>query len=168
MWQPIWLILNIVTGQGLPGQKNIANLVYTPKNKFMATSKITYTGGLRTTSVHERSGEEIVTDAPVDNKGKGEAFSPTDLLATSLGNCMLTTIAIVSEGHNFTIDGATCEITKIMEQNPRRVAEIVAVLQFPPNGYTDKEKLIIEKAANTCPVIYSLHPDLKKTVSFNY
>jgi len=134
----------------------------------MATSKITYNGGLRTSSIHERSGEEIITDAPVDNQGKGEAFSPTDLLATSLGNCMLTTIGIVSGGHGFNIDGATCEITKIMAQNPRRVEEIIAVLSFPANSYSEKDKQIIEKTANTCPVIYSLHPDIKKTVSFNY
>jgi len=134
----------------------------------MATSKITYNGGLRTSSIHERSGEEIITDAPVDNQGKGEAFSPTDLLATALGNCMLTTIGIVSGGYGFNIDGATCEITKIMAQNPRRVEEIIAVLSFPANSYSEKDKQIIEKTANTCPVIYSLHPDIKKTVSFNY
>lgn len=134
----------------------------------MATSKITYNGGLRTSSIHERSGDEIITDAPVDNKGKGEAFSPTDLLATSLGNCMLTTIGIAAQEHGFDIDGATCEVTKIMAANPRRVEEIVTVLSFPANGYSDKQKQIIEKTANTCPVIYSLHPDLKKMVSFNY
>ena len=91
----------------------------------MATSKITYNGGLRTTSVHERSGNEIITDAPVDNQGKGEAFSPTDLLATSLGNCMLTIVGIASASHGFNIDGATVEVTKIMAENPRRVSEIV-------------------------------------------
>lgn len=134
----------------------------------MATSKITYNGGLRTTSIHERSGKEIITDAPVDNKGKGEAFSPTDLLATSLGNCMLTIVGIAANEHGFNIDGTTCEITKIMAENPRRVAEIVVNFQFPANNYGDKDKKIIERSANTCPVIYSLHPDIKKTVSFNY
>ena len=134
----------------------------------MATSKITYNGGLRTTSIHERSGKEIITDAPVDNKGKGEAFSPTDLLATSLGNCMLTIIGIAANEHGFNIDGTTCEITKIMAENPRRVAEIVVNFQFPANNYGDKDKKIIERSANTCPVMYSLHPDIKKTVSFNY
>ncbi len=134
----------------------------------MATSKITYNGGLRTTSIHERSGKEIITDAPVDNKGKGEAFSPTDLLATSLGNCMLTIVGIAANEHGFSIDGTTCEITKIMAENPRRVAEIVVNLQFPANNYADKDKKIIERSANTCPVMYSLHPDIKKTVSFNY
>ncbi|SHF71588.1 OsmC family protein [Pedobacter caeni] len=134
----------------------------------MATSKITYNGGLRTTSVHERSGNEIITDAPIDNKGKGEAFSPTDLLATSLGNCMLTIVGIAANEHGFSIDGATCEITKIMAENPRRVSEIVVNFQFPSNAYSDKDKKIIERSAHTCPVALSLHPDLKQTVSFNY
>ena len=134
----------------------------------MSTSKITYNGGLRTTSVHQRSGNEIITDAPVDNKGKGEAFSPTDLLATSLGNCMLTIVGIAANEHGFNIDGTTCDITKIMAENPRRVAEIVVDFRFPDNNYSDKDKTIIERSANTCPVMYSLHPDIKKTVSFNY
>lgn len=134
----------------------------------MSTSKITYNGGLRTTSVHLRSGNEIITDAPVDNKGKGEAFSPTDLLATSLGNCMLTIVGIAANEHGFNIDGTTCEITKIMAENPRRVAEIVVDFRFPANAYSDKDKKIIERSAHTCPVMYSLHPDIKKNVSFNY
>jgi putative redox protein len=134
----------------------------------MATSKITYNGGLRTTSIHERSGNEIITDAPVDNKGKGEAFSPTDLLATSLGNCMLTIIGIAATEHGFNIDGTSCEITKVMAENPRRVSEIVVNFQFPENDYTEKVKTIIERSANTCPVALSIHPDIKKTLSFNY
>ena len=135
----------------------------------MATSKITYNGGLRTTSIHERSGNQIITDAPVDNKGKGEAFSPTDLLATSLGNCMLTIVGIAAGEHGFDIDGTTCEITKIMAvDGPRRVAEIVVDFSFPGNGYTDKTRAIIERSARTCPVALSLHPDIKQTVSFNY
>ncbi|WP_285010644.1 OsmC family protein [Pedobacter faecalis] len=134
----------------------------------MATSKITYNGGLRTTSVHERSGNTITTDAPVDNKGKGEAFSPTDLLATSLGNCMLTIVGIAANEHGFDIDGTTCEITKIMAEGPRRVSEIIVEFQFPDNNYSDKVKAIIERSAHTCPVAYSLHPDIKQTVTFNY
>ncbi|WP_256001894.1 OsmC family protein [Pedobacter deserti] len=134
----------------------------------MATSKITYNGGLRTTSVHERSGNIITTDAPVDNKGKGEAFSPTDLLATSLGNCMLTIVGIAANEHGFDIDGTTCEITKIMAEGPRRVSEIIVEFQFPDNNYSDKVKTIIERSAHTCPVAYSLHPDIKQTVTFNY
>ncbi len=134
----------------------------------MATSKITYTGDLRTTSVHLKSGKEIITDAPVDNQGKGEAFSPTDLLATSLGNCMLTIVGIAARTHGFSIDGTTAEITKIMGENPRRVTEIVVNLQFPANSYSDKEKEIIERSARTCPVACSLHPDIKQNITFGY
>jgi len=134
----------------------------------MATSKITYNGGLRTTSIHERSGNEIITDAPVDNKGQGQAFSPTDLMATSLGNCMLTIIGIAANEHGFNIDGTTCDVTKVMAENPRRVSEIVVNFQFPANDYTDKVKTIIERSANTCPVAYSIHPDIVKTVTFNF
>lgn len=134
----------------------------------MATSKITYTGGLRTSSVHLRSGNEIITDAPVDNQGKGEAFSPSDLLATSLGNCMLTIIGIAARTHNFDIDGTTVEITKIMAENPRRVSEIVVNFQFPANNYTEKEKQLIERSARTCPVAQSIHPDIHQNITFNY
>lgn len=134
----------------------------------MATSKITYTGDLRTSAVHLQSGTRIITDAPVDNQGKGEAFSPTDLLATSLGNCMLTIVGIAARMHGFSIDGTTAEITKVMAQEPRRVAEIIVNLQFPANNYSDKEKAVIERAAKTCPVAYSLHPDIKQEISFNY
>ena len=134
----------------------------------MATSKITYTGDLRTVSVHLKSGNEIITDAPIDNQGKGEAFSPTDLLATSLGNCMLTIVGIAAKSHGFKIDGATAEVTKVMAENPRRVAEIHVSFQFPANNYSEKEKAIIERAAKTCPVAYSLHPDIKKEIAFQY
>lgn len=134
----------------------------------MATSEIKYSGGLRTESTHLSSGEKIITDAPVDNKGRGEAFSPTDLLATSLGNCMLTVIGIAGNEHDFNIDGATCSITKIMASHPRRVIEIKAELKFPGHDFSDKQRKIIERAALTCPVYLSLHPDLKKTVSFNF
>ena len=134
----------------------------------MATSRITYNGGLRTSSVHLKSGIEIITDAPVDNQGKGEAFSPTDLLATSLGNCMLTIVGIAANTHGFSIDGATAEITKVMGENPRRVIEIDVNLQFPSNNYSDKVKEIIERSAKTCPVAFSLHPDIKQSLSFNY
>ncbi|MES2416807.1 MAG: OsmC family protein [Bacteroidota bacterium] len=134
----------------------------------MATSRITYTGGLRTSSVHLKSGNEIITDAPIDNQGKGEAFSPSDLLATSLGNCMLTIVGIAARTHGFDIDGTTAEITKIMAENPRRVTEIVVDLQFPSNNYTEKEKQLIERSARTCPVAQSLHPDITQNITFNY
>ena len=144
-------------------------LILSFKIDYMATSKITYNGGLRTTSVHERSGNQIITDAPVDNKGMGEAFSPTDLLATSLGNCMLTIVGIAAAEHDFNIDGTTCEITKIMaSEGPRRVTEVVVNFSFPKENYSDKTKLIIERSARTCPVALSLHPDITQTVTFNY
>ena len=134
----------------------------------MPTSKTTYLGGLRTKSIHIRSGNEITTDAPVDNQGKGEYFSPTDLASTSLGACMLTIIGIQAEKCNFSIDGTTIDITKIMAENPRRIAEIKLEFHFPKNNYSEKEKKIIEHCAKTCPVAQSLHPDLKKTMIFNY
>lgn len=134
----------------------------------MATSKITYTGNLRTEAVHLQSGTSIITDAPTDNNGKGEAFSPTDLLATSLGCCMLTIMGIVADRHSIAIEGTTVEITKNMEANPRRVGEIVVVFTMPKNNYSDKEKELLEHAAHTCPVAKSLSADLKQTIVFNY
>ena len=134
----------------------------------MATSEIVYKGDLRTEAKHLQSGELIITDAPLDNQGKGEAFSPTDLLATSLGNCMLTIMGIAARGRDIAIEGTKCEVTKIMGTGPRRVVEIDVTFTFPANQYTDKEKAILENAALTCPVYYSLHPDIKKVVLFNY
>lgn len=134
----------------------------------MATSKITYNGNLRTTSIHLQSGTSIVTDAPTDNQGMGEAFSPTDLLATSLGNCMLTIVGIAAKTHGFNIDGTEAEITKVMAADPRRVSEIHVNLKFPANHYSQKEKDIIERSAKTCPVAYSLHPDIKQEINFEY
>jgi putative redox protein len=134
----------------------------------MPTSRITYLGELRTENVHEKSGVKIITDAPPDNHGKGEAFSPTDLLATALGNCMLTLMGIAGRTHSINIDGTKVEVTKIMAANPRRVAEIQLVFHMPNNDYTDKEKAILENAARTCPVAYSIHPDIKQVLTFNY
>jgi putative redox protein len=134
----------------------------------MKTSKIVYNGNLRTEATHLRSGKTIITDAPVDNNGKGEAFSPTDLLATSLGSCMLTIMGMAANNHNINIDGTTIEITKIMEANPRRVSEIIVEFKMNGNNYSDKEKQLLENAAHTCPVAKSLSADLKQTVIFNY
>lgn len=134
----------------------------------MQIAKITYQGELRTESVHLKSGKTIITDAPPDNKGKGEAFSPTDLMSTSLGCCMLTIMGIVAGRDNIAIEGTTITVSKIMANNPRKVQEIIVEFFFPKNNYTDKEKKILENAARTCPVALSLHPDLKQTVIFNY
>lgn len=134
----------------------------------MTTSKITYLGDLRTKAVHLSSGTEIITDAPVDNQGKGEAFSPTDLAATSFASCMLTIMGIGAKGHGFSIDGTTVEVTKVMGTEPRRIVEIIATFTFPPNNYTDKQKDFFKKVAETCPVAKSLHPDIKQTVTFKF
>ncbi|MDR0754253.1 MAG: OsmC family protein [Prevotellaceae bacterium] len=134
----------------------------------METIKTTYLGGLRTEATHIQSNDTIHTDAPNDNHGKGEAFSPTDLFAASLGSCMLTIMGISANTHGFNIDGTTAKITKIMGTNPRRIVEIIAELTFPKNNYSAKEKKIIELCAKECPVANSLHPDLKQTVIFNY
>jgi len=127
-----------------------------------------YIGELRTEVTHVQSGNKLITDAPLDNKGKGKAFSPTDLLATSLGSCMLTIIGIAAMEHGFNIDDAKVNIWKIMKSDPRRVGEIKIELTFPKKNYSEKEKKFIEKAAYTCPVNLSLHPDLKKTIIFNF
>lgn len=133
----------------------------------MATSFVKYLGSLRTTAQHLASKQEIITDAPIDNHGKGEAFSPTDLMATSLANCMLTVMGIKAQGEGMpSIDGTTAEVTKIMYAEPRRVGEIHIKLTFPKNNYTDKDKKIYEHTAHTCPVAKSLHPDLKQVLEF--
>ena len=134
----------------------------------METSRIIYLGDLRTEAEHVRSGNKLITDAPVDNNGKGEFFSPTDLLATSLGACMVTIMGMSAKTHGFNIDGTKISVQKIMGTNPRRVVEIVIDLHFPHNNYSAKEKRIIELAAKECPVAQSLHPDLKQTISFHY
>lgn len=134
----------------------------------MATIQTTYLGELRTEATHVQSGNKLITDAPLDNKGKGEAFSPSDLLATALGSCMITIMGIAAREQNVDIDGTTCSITKIMASDPRRVGEAQIILNFPKGVYTDKVKTILERAALTCPVAKSLHPDLLQNVVFNF
>lgn len=135
----------------------------------MATSKVLYNGGLRTTATHLQSSVQIITDAPLDNQGKGEAFSPTDLLATSLASCMFTIMGITARTHEIDIDDASAEVTKIMGIEPRRVTEIHVNFSFPKkDAYSDKQKKILENAAITCPVYYSLHPDIKKVINFGW
>lgn len=134
----------------------------------MTTAEIIYRGELRTEATHNLSGKKIITDAPVDNHGKGEAFSPTDLMSASLGSCMLTIMGIVAERNSIDVKGTKVEITKIMGENPRRVIEIKADFIMPKNNYSTKEKELLENAARTCPVAKSLHPDLVQTITFNY
>lgn len=135
----------------------------------MTTIKTEYLGELRTRATHVRSGNAMVTDAPLDNQGKGEAFSPSDLLVTALASCMITIMGIAAREHNINLDGVKAETLKIMSANPRKVSRVEIVIDFP-NGqsYTDKERLILEKAARTCPVIESLHPDMEKELKFNW
>ncbi len=134
----------------------------------METSRVTYLGDLRTEALHLKSGQIIFTDAPVDNQGKGEAFSPTDLLATSLGVCAITVVGIAARTHGFNVDGATIKITKIMASEPRRVGEVVVEFDFPAANYSDKEKAIITNTIKTCPVSQSLSPNLKQTFIVNF
>lgn len=134
----------------------------------METIRTIYSGELRTEATHLQSATKIITDAPVDNQGRGEAFSPTDLLATSLGSCMLTIMGIAAKEHGFSIDGAELRITKIMASSPRRVGEIVIDLFFPSDSYSMKDKKLIKHAAHSCPVALSLHPDIKQTLNFHY
>ncbi len=131
------------------------------------TSKITYIGGLRCTAEHLLSGTIIESDAPTDNHGKGEKFSPTDLCATSLAECALTTIAILGKDKNINIEGAYCNVEKIMLPNPRRIGEIVCNFVFK-NHFSNEEKVFIEETAHNCPVAKSLHPDLIQTMIFKY
>lgn len=126
-----------------------------------------YTGDLRTQATHLQSNNTITTDAPLDNQGRGEFFSPTDLLATSLGSCMLTIMGIAARTHGFNIDGTEVDITKVMGTSPRRIVEIVVELHFPTD-YEAKVKRILEVSAHECPVANSLHPALKQTVIFHY
>lgn len=130
------------------------------------TSKVIYKGGLRTECIHIRSGQTIITDAPIDNNGRGEAFSPTDLTATSLGTCMVTIMGIAANNHNINIDGAVLEITKIMATDPRRISGVEVKLIMPSILYSIKEQKILEAAAKTCPVALSLHPDLLQVLEF--
>ncbi len=133
----------------------------------MATSTVKYLGELRAESKHLQSGNIIITDAPTDNHGKGEAFSPTDLMATSLAACIITTIGIKANAEAMTsINGTTAEVTKVMYADPRRVGEIHIKLNFPKSNFSEKEKKIYENIAHTCPVAKSLHPDLKQVLEF--
>lgn len=132
----------------------------------MTTSKVTYQGDLRTTAVHLQSNNEIITDAPTDNQGKGEAFSPTDLLATSLASCMLTIIGIKARDMDIDIAGTTAEVTKVMSADPRRVSEIHVIVTFN-RELDDRTRTIFYNTALTCPVAKSIHPDITQNVVFS-
>jgi uncharacterized OsmC-like protein len=133
----------------------------------MPTSEIVYQGDLRTSCIHIQSGTQILTDAPTDNHGKGEAFSPTDLVATALGSCMVSIMAIKSKDLELDLKDSTLEVTKIMQTEPRKIARIEVVLNMSVDS-SEKNKIILERAAMHCPVLLSLHPDIEKEVVFNW
>ena len=133
----------------------------------MPDIKIIYSGSLRTKATHTQSGNTIITDAPTDNNGRGKYFSPTDLVASALGSCILTIMAIVSERHSLSIKGTYCKVSKLMDTAPRKISSIIVKIFFPCI-ISDKMKKILEQAANSCPVHHSLHIDIKKEVTFHY
>ena len=133
----------------------------------MNTFEIKYKGDLRTTAIHLDSGSEINTDAPKDNHGLGETFSPTDMVCTALASCILTIMAIAVEKDNINIKGTTAVVKKTMGKNPRRIAKIDIDLTFP-REYDQKTKTILERAAYNCPVHHTLSDTVEKNISLTY
>jgi uncharacterized OsmC-like protein len=131
------------------------------------TSKVTYNGDLRTECVHLKSGNSFVTDAPTDNNGLGQAFSPTDTVATGLASCILTMMGIKANGLKLNLEGSRADVTKHMASDPRRIAKIEVDLNLPSH-ISEKDRKILIHTANTCPVHFSLHPDIEKEISFNW
>jgi len=127
-----------------------------------------YLGGLRTEAQHLKSGKTVITDAPTDNNGKGEAFSPTDLACSSLASCMMTLMGILAQRENISLDGMRWDIEKIMASNPRKVAEIHITFTHPALIATDLQKEKLHRAALTCPVALTLHESVKQVVVFNF
>jgi uncharacterized OsmC-like protein len=136
----------------------------------MPTSKIIYLGDLRTQATHLQSNESILTDAPVDNNGKGEAFSPTDLAATSLGNCAMTIMGIMANREGVEFNGSEIEVTKIMSADaPRRITKVIVDFTMKtPNALSENIQAKYMRAAHTCPVSLSLHPDIEQVFNFNW
>lgn len=133
----------------------------------MPTSKVTYLGDLRTSSIHLQSGSEIISDAPLDNNGKGEAFSPTDTVANGLASCMFTVMGIKAREMGVDFSGSSAEVTKVMAADPRRISEIHVTFEMKVDA-DEKTKTILERTALTCPVHFSLHPDIKREIVFNW
>jgi putative redox protein len=134
----------------------------------MNTSELFYQGELRTIAKHLFSGTEIYTDAPLDNHGKAQSFSPTDLLATSLAACMITIMGITCNTHGWEINNAKITVKKVMAADPRRVSEIQLYFTIPGQGLDQKARKVLEAAARACPVSQSLHPDIKQEIVFTY
>ena len=134
----------------------------------MNTAEITYLGELRTESTHIRSGNRIITDAPLDNNGKGKAFSPTDTVASALASCMITIMGIRSNNNGWNIDGTKAEIIKVMASVPRRISAVHIKMHIPNRGLSVEDKQILEDAARNCPVAKSLHPQIEQIIDFDY
>ena len=134
----------------------------------MSKMTTTYTGNLRTESIHHLSGLKLITDAPPDNQGKGEAFSPTDLFAVSLPACIMTIMGIAAQTQGFSIVGTVAETEKIMAANPRRVADVKMTITFPHNDYTDRQKRTLQHVVDTCPVSASLSEEVNRVVELKY
>lgn len=132
------------------------------------TATVTYDANLRTTCLHLQSGSSFETDAPSDNKGQGARFSPTDLIATGLGACLITTMGIKAETMDFKLDGAKVEVTKVMMSEPRRIGKIVIAVTMPALNLDEKTIEILERVGRTCPVERSLHPDMELDIRFTW
>jgi putative redox protein len=132
------------------------------------TATVTYDSNLRTTCLHLQSGSSFETDAPSDNKGQGARFSPTDLIATGLGACLITTMGIKAETMDLKLDDAKVEVTKVMLSEPRRIGKIVIAVTMPALNLDEKTKEILERVGRTCPVERSLHPDMELDISFTW
>lgn len=132
------------------------------------TSSVLYTGELRTTCIHLKSGNHFETDAPIDNNGKGERFSPTDLLATSLATCMLTVMGIKARSMDFDLNEIKIDVLKIMKAEPRRVGGIELTFHIPDalKNIDEKTKAILKNTGDTCPVMKSIHPDIEVKVDW--
>lgn len=131
------------------------------------TSKVTYNGELRTECIHLKSNDSFVTDAPVDNNGLGQAFSPTDTVATGLASCMLTMMGIKANGLEVNLKGSTASVTKHMATTPRRISKIEVEVHLPEK-VSEKNRKILKHTADTCPVLYSLHPNIEKVITFHW
>ncbi|WP_336513937.1 OsmC family protein [Pollutibacter soli] len=133
------------------------------------TSNVIYEGGLRTVATHIQSNSDFETDAPTDNQGKGERFSPTDLVGTALASCMLTTMAIKAKHMEDDLKGIKIDVQKIMVANPRRIGQLNLTFHYPDTfSPTEEQKTLLEDIAMTCPVAESIHPDIKLEVNFNW
>jgi putative redox protein len=134
----------------------------------MVTMTGIYLGELRTEATHLKSGNRVITDAPTDNNGKGEAFSPTDLTCASLNSCMMTLMGMLADREAIDLKGLRAEIVKIMASSPRKIAEIQITFTHPDLKATDIQKEKLKRAAHTCPVALSLDPSIKQTITFNF